>query len=295
MKFTIISITTIILLLLLFYVLCTTQVIEGRKSVITSFGKPIRVIEQAGLHLKWPYPFHKVQKIDCRLTLLQPKPSEFLTADKKNLILENCICYRITDPITYLKTVRDRDGLELRLADLMSSHTGTLLGIRELSALVNVDSSKMELRSLNSELTKLLCEDSRELGVEVEKVFIKRIMLPYQNLLAVYDRMRAERDRVAKQYLAEGEEKAIEIRADADKIARTIIAEAEMQAEIIKGKADAEAMMTYGMAYKQNQDFYKFLRALEAYEKLFNQKTVIVLDNDSPMLKTLFSGGKVED
>ncbi|MBL7068011.1 MAG: protease modulator HflC, partial [Candidatus Marinimicrobia bacterium] len=118
--------------------------------------------------------------------------------------------------------------------------------------------------------------------------------LPSQNKLAVYDRMRAERDRIAKKYLAEGEEKALEIRAQADNESRTILAEAKKQASVIKGQADAEAMKIYGDAYKNNTEFYQFIRSLEAYEKMFNEQTIIILDEKSPLLKTMHSGGKIE-
>ena len=117
-------------------------------------------------------------------------------------------------------------------------------------------------------------------------------MLPYENTLAVYDRMRAERDRIAKKYIAEGEETAMKIRAEADKQSQTILAEAKKQAEIIRGRAEAEAMKTYGQAFTRNVKFYRFLRSLEAYENIFNEQTVIILDEESPILDVLFSGDK---
>lgn len=284
----------LIVILALFYGLCATVVLPGRMAVVLSFGKPVKVLTQPGIHFKLPYPLHKVVKLDGRLSILQPKPSEFLTADKKNLILENCICFRIADPVLYMKTVRDWKGAEVRLTDLLASHSGLLLGVRELSEIVNVDTSRMRFDRMNEELTELMRGAGREMGIEVEKVFIKRIMLPHQNILAVYDRMRAERERIAKRYLAEGEEKAIEIRAEADRESRTILSEAERQAAVIKGEAEAEAMKIYGEAYGKNREFFRFLRALQAYEQMFNQQTVIVLDDDSPTLKALMSGGKVE-
>jgi membrane protease subunit HflC len=280
----------IVVVLLLFYGLCTTIVYEGRTSVLMSFGKPVKVMTEPGIYLRFPYPFHRVEKIDSRMLMLQPRPSEFLTADKKNLILENSICYRIVDPILYMKTVRDKQGLEIRLTDLLSSHTGQLFGVKELSEIVNVDTSKIKFLELNQELTALMQEDGRALGIEVKRVFVKRIMLPYENTLAVYNRMRAERDRIAKKYLAEGEEKALQIRAEADKAARSIIAEAESQANIIKGQADADAMKIYGNAYRKNLQFFRYLRSLEAYEKMFNDQTVIILDGNSPILETFYAG-----
>ena len=286
----IISLLTVVIFL---FCISSTVVTQGWMTIIMAFGKPVKVLDEPGLYLKLPYPFHKAYKIDGRLTLLQPRPAEFLTSDKKNLILENCVCYRITDPILFMKTVRDKQGLDVRLTDILTSHTGLLLGIHELSHLVNVDSTQIQFKALNDELTELMRKDGKEFGVEVQKVFIKRIMLPQQNKLAVYDRMRAERDRIAKKYLAEGEEIALEIRAEADKNARTIISEAERKAAAIKGEADAQAMKIYGDAYGRNKEFYSFIKALEAYESMFNDKTLIVLDEESPVLKELFSGGKI--
>ena len=275
---------------LLFYGLCTTVVNQGWTTVLMSFGKPVKVISAPGLYLKLPYPFQNAKKIDVRLIILQPKPSEFLTADKKNLILESSICYKINDPVLFMRTVRNREGLEMRLTDLLSSHTGQLLGVMELSDLVNVDTSKIKFRDMNRDLSSLMGRDGTNLGIQVEQVFIKRLMLPLSNTLAVYNRMRAERDRIAKKYIAEGEEKALEIRAEADKTSRIILSEAESQAFIIKGQADADAMNTYGKAYQKNLTVYKFLRSLEAYEKMFGEQTVIILDEESPILETLFSG-----
>ncbi len=287
------NIIIIAALVVIFYVSCTTIVTEGQTSILMSFGKPVKVIDQPGIYLKLPYPIHRALKIDHRLTMLEPRPAEFLTADKKNLILESAVCYRIADPVTFMKTVRDNKGLEVRLTDLLSSHTGLLLGVKELSDIVNTDTSKIQFRQINEELTDLMTADGKSLGIDVASVFIKRIMLPQQNKLAVYDRMRAERDRIAKKYLAEGEEKALEIRAEADRQSRTMIAEAQREASVIRGQADAEAMKIYGEAYNKNPEFYRFQRALEAYEKMFNQQTVIILDENSPVLKELFSGGRI--
>jgi membrane protease subunit HflC len=287
-------VTVIAVLLIICIVLCTSVVRQGSMAVILRFGKPVKIIKEPGLYVRLPYPISKVAKFDARLTLLQPKPSEFLTADKKNLILENSICYRIVDPVMFMRTVRDQQGVEVRLADLLASHTGLLLGVRELSEIVNTDTTRIHFREMNEELTELMRRDSEDLGIEVKEVFIKRIMLPYQNVLAVYNRMRAERDRIAKKYLAEGEEQALGIRAEADRESRTLIAGARKEADIIKGNADAEAMKIYGGAYSRNPEFFRFLRSLEAYEKMFNDKSVIILDEKSDILKTLFNNGNVE-
>ncbi|MEA3494351.1 MAG: protease modulator HflC [Candidatus Margulisiibacteriota bacterium] len=280
----------IAVVLLLFYAMCTSVVYQWEMAVLMSFGKPLRFINKPGIYFKFPRPFHRMAKFDGRLIMLQPKAAEFLTADKKNLILESAICYKIADPVLFMKTVRDKKGLEVRITDLVSSHTGLLLGLRELSEIVNVDPGKVKLKSMNVELTRLMRRDVKGFGIEIKQVFIKRIMLPYENRLAVYGRMNAERERIAKKYLAEGEEKALVIRAEADRASRIIIAKAKSRAAVIKGQADAKAMKIYGKTYRKNLEFYRYLRALEAYENMFNQDSVIILDDKSPILKTLFSG-----
>ncbi len=286
--------TGLLLLLISLSFLCTTIVEQGFTSVVMKFGKPVRVLKSPGIYLKLPYPINTVKKIDARLILLSPKPSEFLTADKKNLVVDNAICYKISDPVLYLKTVRGIKGLEIRLTDLLSSHTGLILGVKDLSDIVNTDIKKIKFKEMNGHLTKLIQKDSAGFGVSIEKVLIKSIMLPYENTVAVYNRMRAERDRIAKKYIAEGEETALKIRAEADKISRTGIAKANKQATIIMGKADAEAMKIYGKAFKKNLNFYNFIRSLDVYKKIFGKKTVIILDEKSPILKTLLSEIKDE-
>ena len=273
-----------------FYVTCTTVVMQGETSVIMQFGKPVRVMTKPGLYLKLPYPFHRITTLDGRLLMLEPRPSEFLTADKKNLILENSLCYQVSDVILFMKTVRDKKGLEIRLTDLLSSHTGLLLGVRELSEIVNIDEEKLKFEAMNQELTGLMHQEGKELGIEVKQVFIKRVMLPYENTQAVYERMRAERNRIARKYVAEGEEMAMKIRAKADKESREMIADAKRQAAIIRSQAEANAMKLYGETYQKNLPFYEYLRSLEAYRNMFNEQTTIILDEDSPILKPLFSG-----
>ena len=276
------------------YLTCAVVVTQGEITVIMRFGKPVRVITEPGLYLRLPYPFHRLETLDGRLLMLEPRPSEFLTDDKKNLILENAICYTLSDPILFMQTVRDTTGLEIRLTDLLSSHTGLLLGVRELSDIVNVDPQKLKFEAMNQELTDLMKQEGKKLGIDVKQVFIKRIMLPKEHAQAVYERMRTERNRIARKYIAEGEETAMKIRSKADKESREMIADARRRATIIRGQAEAQAMQIYGQTYQENLEFYNYLRSLEAYKNMFNERTTIILDEKSPILKTLFSGADYE-
>ncbi len=290
MKKPVIGAVALFSLIITICVTCSSIIYQGEIGVLLTFGKPIKVITEPGVYLRYPYPFNSMEILDGRLIMLEPRPSEFLTADKKNLILENSLCYRITDPILFMKTVRDINGLEIRLTDLLSSHTGLLLGRFELSDLINIDPELIKYEAMNDQLTGLMQRDSKSLGIEAREVFIKRIMLPDANRFSVYQRMRAERNRIAKKYIAEGEEISQKIRAEADKTSRVMIAEAESKALIIKGEAEANAMKIYGESYQKNPEFYRFTRSLEAYKKLFNGRSTIVLDDDSPLLKTFVSG-----
>ncbi|MGL1889389.1 MAG: protease modulator HflC [Reichenbachiella sp.] len=292
MKFIHKAILMTIVLAILGYNFCTVIINQGEIGVVLNFGKPVRFLMEPGLFFKLPDPLHSVTRIDSRLMMLQPRASEFLTKDKKNIIQESSICYKIIDPLLYLKTLQSPEALERRLTDMMYSHSGQLLGLSELSDLVNVDKEKMKLDAMNTALTKELKDETKQYGIHVENVFIKRISLPQQNKSAVYERMRAERDRIAKKYLAEGEEIALRIRAKADKESREIIASAQKESSILRGNAEAEAMRIYGETYPKNPDFYSFMKSLETYKTIFDENSVIILDEKSPILKTLFSGGK---
>lgn len=274
---------------------CTLIVNHGETAILKNFGRLVRVIDKPGIYLRFPYPVNDVVRVDARQNILVPVPSEYLTADKKNLIMEAAICYVISDPVSYIKTLRDKSGLELRLTELLSSHLGLLLGHIELSALVNVDPEKIKFERMNEDLTQLLKDDSMELGIDVKKVFVKRIMLPTDNRFSVFERMRAERNRIAKKYIAEGEEKAQQIRAEADSSSRILLSAAKKTATVMKGEADAQAMKIYGESYQKNREFYNFIRSLEAYETIFNENTVVVLDEKSPILETFISGVTGED
>lgn len=286
----VLSVASLVILALVLTVLSAVVSRQGETTVVLRFGKPVRVIEEPGLSWKLPTPIDRLRRIDTRLAIVEPRPSEFLTADKKNVVLSEAVCYRITDPLAFMRTVKDGIGLELRLSDLVTSFTGLLLGQYELDAMVNVDHETLAFDALVIELRDHLREACQEMGIEVEQVFIKQIMLPEQNKTAVYKRMRAERDRIAQRYVAEGEEEAARIRAEADLESRTLLAEASRRADIIRGEAEAEAMRIYGETYRGNLDFYRFVRSLEAYEKIFDEQSSIILDENSPLLEVLREG-----
>jgi membrane protease subunit HflC len=257
--------------------------------LVTQFGRPIRTITEAGLSAKWPY--QTAIYFDRRLRAYNPRPSEFLTRDKKNIVIESYVVWKIADPGRFVQTVGDSAAGEMRLHDIVWSGLAAALGTHDLDAIVGTEPGKVQTAAMLDSLTALTDHAALEqYGINVVDVRIKRLNLPEQNKQSVYARMRAERERIARQYRAEGEEQALSIRADADRQREEILSVAYKQAETIKGQGDAESTRIYGHAYSQNPAFYKLTRTLESYKKVLDDKTTAILSSDSELLKILMKG-----
>lgn len=277
----------VVLLILSYRSLFTVN--EEEMVLVTQFGRPVAEYKAAGLRVKWF--FQGLTRIDKRLHLYNPRPSEYLTRDKKNLLVETYVIWQVEEPLKYLRTVGDRSGAEMRLHDIVWSSVSADLGRTELSELVATDPEQVRLEPLMEKLTRECDEVSRQrYGVRIASVDVKRINLPTQNRESVYARMRAERDRIAKKYRAEGEEEARKIRAEADRQAEELLSAAYKQTEIIRGEADAQAARIYGRAYSRDPEFYQMVRTLEAYQRILDDKTTAVLSADSELLKLLTEG-----
>jgi membrane protease subunit HflC len=267
----------------------TFTVSETDTAIVTRFGRPMRTVTSAGLRFKWPV--ESVLRFDRRLMVYDPGSSEFLTRDKKNLVLGSAVCWRIVDPGRFLQTVGDVSGAEMRLHDLVWAALAAALGRLELSDLLSIEPGHAQIQKLAEFVrSTATVETERRFGISLIDVQLKRVNFPAQNKEAVFARMRAERERIAKEYRAQGEEIAIKIRAEADRQRDQLLAEAYRDAEKLKGEGDAEAARIYGRAYGQNPQFYKFLRTLESYKKILNDRTSIILSADSDLLKLLTQG-----
>jgi membrane protease subunit HflC len=267
-----------------FYVVPETQT-----AIVTLFGKPTRTIKEAGLFFKWPV--EGLLRFEKRLMVYNPRPSEFLARDKKNLVIDSAVLWRIVDPNRYLQTIGDMVVAEMRLHDIVWAALAAEIGKVELSDLVSIEPGRVR----SAAVMKKVLEAARpvaatQFGIEVVDVLLKRLTFPEQNKQSVFARMRAERQRIAKQYRAEGEEAAIRIRADADKQRDILLSEAYREAETLKGRGDAEATRIYGEAYSKDPQFYKLVRTLDSYRKILDDKTNIILSSDSELLKLLTQG-----
>lgn len=268
---------------------CFFTVRETDFALVTQFGRPIYTLADAGLHLKWP--FQSVTYFDRRLRIYNPRPSEFLTRDKKNVVIEPYVAWKIESPEVFVVSVGDAAAAEMRLHDIVWSGLAAALGNHDLDALVSTDPKLIKANALLDQLTDSTGASAlRSYGIRVLDVRIKRLNLPEGNKQAVFARMRAERERIARQYRAEGEEQGLSIRANADRQREEILSAAYRDAEKIKGEGDAESTRIYSGAYSRNPRFYKLVRTLESYKKILDDKTTAILSSDSELLRVLMRG-----
>ncbi|MES9960478.1 MAG: protease modulator HflC [Sedimenticola sp.] len=240
-------------------------------------GEIVDADYEPGLHWRIPV-IHDVTKFDSRIQTLDSRPERFLTIEKKDVIVDSFAKWRIADVAQYF---RSTGGNPAKTARLLSERINTSLrdefGKRTIKEVVSGE--RAEIMAL---LTKDADEKASELGVEIIDVRVKQIDLPPEVSESVYDRMRAERERVARDLRAKGAEAAERIRADADRQQTVILADAFKQAEELRGEGDAKAAETYANAYDQNREFYAFYRSLAAYRGVFQGgQDMMVLDPDS--------------
>ena len=252
---------------------------EIQQAVVTQLGRPVRVVKSPGLHFKLPF-LQQVMFFDNRLLDYDSAPTEVVTKDKKALVVDNYSRWRIKDPLLMLQTVQDENGAQARLDDIIYSELRLELG---LHTLIEIVASKR--KEIFSKVTASSNEKAKEYGIEIIDVRVKRADLPPENEKAVYGRMRAERQRIARQYRSEGAEEALKIRSKTDKLRTILLADAYQQEQILRGNGDASAVTIYAEAYERDQEFYAFTRTLEAYKQSLKNNTTVILPPDSQFLR----------
>jgi membrane protease subunit HflC len=258
--------------------------------VRTRFGRPIEVVQSPGLHFKLPL-VDEVTRLDARLLYFDPPTAEFLTEDKKNVVVSPFVVWRIEDPLRFLQKLYTRENAESRIADLVASEMGTALGRLPFSGLVSVVGGEAHFAEASAAISERVRKRaSEDYGVRVVDVGIRRLAFPDQNREAVYNRMRAERERIARRFRSEGEEEAIKIRAEADQERTKLLAEAYRTSAELKGQGEAEAARLYADAVGRDPELYRFLRTLESYDKVLDEKTTLILPADAPLLRLLSEG-----
>ena len=277
-------------LIIVVYIISTAFVAvdETEVAVITLFGKPVRVVQEAGLTVKWPDPIQTTIRLDKRLQHLDSNLGEFLTRDKKNLVASSFMLWRIADPEKFIRSVKDISNANRRLSDLVGSELGVAIGQFPLTDFLTVDESGSKIPDIFKDVTGVCHKHAiEEFGVDLVMVRLRRLGFPSQNLRSVYERMRAERERMAKKYRAEGDEEAAKIRSQTDKEVRELLADAYRQAQVTRGQGEAEAIRIYAEALRKDPGYYKLTRTLQAYRKFLDEKTTLILSSKSPLFQYL--------
>ncbi|HXX10738.1 MAG TPA: protease modulator HflC [Burkholderiales bacterium] len=259
---------------------------QRQNAIVFRLGEPVHVITKPGLYLKLPL-LDNVRFFDVRiLTLDADEPERFITSEKKNVLVDSFVKWRIVDVVQYYISVGgDEMRTRIRLAQTVNDNLRAEFGKRTIHEVVSGERDHiMEL------MREKVDVDARKIGVQVLDVRIKRVDLPQEVSEAVYRRMEAERKRVANELRSLGFAESEKIRADADRQREVIVAEANRDAQRVKGQGDARAAAIYAQAFQQSPEFYSFYRSLEAYRQGLKSKSdVMVLDPSSDFFKYLKS------
>ncbi|MBU3023592.1 protease modulator HflC [Aestuariibacter sp. A3R04] len=266
---------------------------EGERAIVIQFGKVQRDdatgdtrVFAPGLHFKYPF-IDTVRRLDARIQTLDDAPDRFVTAEKKDLIVDSYVKWKINDFAKYYLATQGGNKLqaEALLKQKVNNGLRSEFGTRTISQIVSGERS-----ALMNQAMEQASESSSELGIKIVDVRVKQINLPSEVSNAIFQRMRAERAAVAREHRSEGQEQAEVIRADIDAKVTVMQADAERNARQVRGEGDALAAQIYANAYSKNPEFYSFLRSMDAYRKSFsNKQDVMVLGPDSEFFKYMNS------
>ncbi len=292
---------------------------ETESVIVERLGKIVAIYDQPtdkGIHWKFPWPLETVRKFDQRIQIYDPPGREFFTQDKKNIIVDTYLCWKIAKPsetsspeerpvLKFFRSLGDPEIAEARLDSRLRSILSTQLGKLKLMDILNVKNSeagpenlsKTQLDHISETILKHLNQQKNEsdnlisrLGIDIVDVRIKRINLPYGNLQSVYERMKSERKKIADRYRSAGQAENQMIRSQADRHYSEFIAKANREAARIKAEAEAKAVQIVNESHARDPEFYQFLQTLDSYEKILNEKTSLILSLKNPLMK-LFSDG----
>jgi membrane protease subunit HflC len=285
---------------------------ETNQVIVTQFGEPIGgAINKAGVHLKMPF-IQKANYFEKRWLEWEGDSNQIPTKDKKYIWVETYCRWRISDPLVFFQRVQDERGAHSRLDDIVDGETRNAVANYDLIEIVR-SSNRVFERSEESvakdeseviakielgrdKIAKIILEKADkitpEFGVEIKDVQIKRVNYVDEVQKKVFERMIAERQRIASKYRSEGDGKSAEIRGQKEKELKRIQSEAYRKAQEIMGKADAEATRIYATAYNLDPELYQFLKTLESYRTALAKDTWLLLSTDSEFLKFLKSNGK---
>lgn len=252
---------------------------EREQAIITQFGKYIRTIQEPGLHFKVPI-IHTLHRFEKRVLAQDAVAVEYITLDKKRVVVDHVSRWKIEDPLEFYRSVRTEAGALARLEDIIVARLRQEIAKHAFIAFIREEREKIV-----EEVAKEAYQLAKRFGIKIIDVRIKRADLPREVQASVYARMQAERHRIAMRYRSEGEQRSREIRAETDKEKEIILAKAYEEQMKLIGEGDARATQVFAAAYELDPEFYSFFRRLQTYEKLVEGKTTLLLEGDSDLLR----------
>lgn len=271
----IVSVVALIVLLDALFIVPQVQ-----QAIVLQFGEPKRVIQEPGLHAKIPF-IQRVILYDNRLLGLDPPAKEVLLSDKKRIVVDAFLRFRIVNPLLFYQALQTEEMAHSRLSDATVSSLRDVLGKFDMKTILSPKRTEI-MDQIRDEVDS----KAEAFGVEVVDVRIRRADLPEETSQAVYARMRSEREREAKEFRAQGQQMNQKIKAEADRDKIRILAQAQKDAQILRGQGDKEAANIWAKASRRDKDFYAFYRSLEAYKNsMKTEGTSLVISPDSEFFK----------
>ncbi len=285
------KITGLVFLALAVWLVSTSffSVTQGTEALVIRFGKQVKTVTEAGLHTKAPL-IDVVVTYEARLLALDPPAEQIILGDQKRVEVDTYTRFTISDPLLFYQSLRTLDQARIQLGQLVMSALRRELGRVPLSALLSEERSRIVDR-----IQEFVRHEAKPLGVDIFEVHIHRADLPFETSQAIYDRMKSERVREAKELRAQGYERAQEIRSHAERDRTVILSEAQSRSSVLHGEADAQANTLYAGAYGKDPAFYRFQRSLQTYRtSLADSAPTLVLAPNAQFLRVLTDGSDVE-
>ena len=276
------NVTLVILAVLLFGAYSAAFMVnQTQQALVLQFGEPKRTIQDPGLKFKLPFIQEAVYYERRVLSLIPQDAEEVILADQKRLQVDAYARYRIEDPLLFFQTVRNEIGARARLESIIDSSVRRVLGRETLASILTG-----ERESINGSIRDEVNQSVASLGIEIIDVRLRRADYPEATSQNIFNRMKSEREREAKEFRATGEEEAQKIRADAEKTRTVIVAEAKRQAQEVRGEGDSNAIRIYAESFGRDAEFFSFYRSMEAYRKAIGESgTSMVLSPNSSFFR----------
>jgi modulator of FtsH protease HflC len=260
---------------------------QTEQALVVQWGEPVAVSPEPGLHIKAPWPIQNVTYFDKRVLYLDLPTEEVIAQDKKRLVVDAFARWRITDPLRFFQSLSDEQIAQVRLQPILGSNVRRVLGAQSFASVLTGERAKLMV-----DIRDGVNAETRNFGIEIVDVRIRRADLPAQNSDAIYLRMQQERVREANEFRAQGEQVSQEIRSKADRDVTVIVAEATRQAEITRGQGDGEKNRIFADAFGRDPDFFSFYRSMNAYSaSLKGDNTTVILSPDSEFFRYFDNGG----